>query len=193
MVIIDSATSFGCPSDGGDVAAWLKAFIDPWWNRGMTVLLLDHVPKQKKDRPRGGVGSQAKLARIDGAALYAHGTPWNGQEGGYIHLTVHKDKQGQLPATLNGTVATISAEWDGPTLNWRIGLPNTKVEGADTEQALLDALEAVGAEGVFGTDGVRGLLEASSGKIDKALKDLVSNELIAKVKEGNGFRYTYVQ
>ena len=90
LVVIDSATSFGCPADGADVTAWLNAFINPWWNAGHTVLLLDHVPKQKKDRPRGGIGSQAKLARIDGAALYAHGTPWNGQEGGHIHLTVHK-------------------------------------------------------------------------------------------------------
>ncbi len=81
LVAIDSATSFGCPSDGADVAAWLNAYINPWWNAGHTVLLLDHVPKQKKDRPRGGIGSQAKLARIDGAALYVHGKPWNGQEG----------------------------------------------------------------------------------------------------------------
>jgi predicted nucleic acid-binding Zn-ribbon protein len=88
LVAIDSATSFGCPSDGADVAAWLNAYINPWWNAGHTVLLVDHVPKQKKDRPRGGIGSQAKLARVDGAALYAHGVPWNGQEGGYIHLTV---------------------------------------------------------------------------------------------------------
>ena len=88
LVVIDSATSFGCPSDGADVTAWLNAYINPWWNAGHTVLLVDHVPKQKKDRPRGGIGSQAKLARVDGAALYAHGVPWNGQEGGYIHLTV---------------------------------------------------------------------------------------------------------
>ena len=74
------------------MTAWLQAHVDPWWTVGHTVLLVDHVPKQKKDRPRGGIGSQAKLARIDGAALYAHGVPWNGQEGGHVHLTVHKDR-----------------------------------------------------------------------------------------------------
>ena len=97
LVVIDSATSFGCPSDGADVTAWLNAYINPWWNAGHTVLLLDHVPKQRKDRPRGGIGSQAKLARVDGAALYAHGVPWNGQEGGYVHLTVHKTDRASYP------------------------------------------------------------------------------------------------
>ena len=56
LVVIDSATSFGCPSDGGDVSAWLQAYIDPWWNAGHTVLLVDHVPKQKR------IGQEAESA-----------------------------------------------------------------------------------------------------------------------------------
>ncbi len=174
LMVIDSATSFGCPSDGADVAAWLNAFINPWWNAGHTVLLLDHVPKQRKDRPRGGIGSQAKLARIDGAALYAHGTPWNGQQGGHIHLTVHKDRQGQLPATLNGTAATITAEWDGPTLDWRVDLPNAKDEGEDLQIELMDALEGAGAEGVKGSRALRELLKGKRAKdIDAAREELL--------------------
>ncbi len=133
LVVIDSATSFGCPSDGGNVAAWLKAFIDPWENAGHSVELLDHVLKQRKDRPRGGIGSQAKLARVDGSALYLHGNAWNETEGGNIHITVHKDRHGQLPATLNGAAATITGEWDGPTLDWKVGLPNAKASAENLE------------------------------------------------------------
>ena len=191
LVVIDSATSFGCPADGADVTAWLNAFINPWWNAGHTVLLLDHVPKQKKDRPRGGIGSQAKLARIDGAALYAHGTPWNGQEGGYVHLTVHKDRQGQLPATLNGTAATITADWDGPTLDWRVDLPNAKDEGEDLQIELMDALEGAGAEGVKGSRALRELLKGKRAKnIDAAREELLQAGMIERVKDGRGYVYT---
>ena len=190
LVVIDSATSFGCPADGADVTAWLNAYINPWWNRGHTVLLLDHVPKQKKDRPRGGIGSQAKLARIDGAALYAHGVPWNGQQGGHIHLTVHKDRQGQLPATLNGTAATITAEWDGPILAYTVGLPNAKAEGENLEDDLLDALEGAGAEGVKGSRALRELLKGKRAKdIDAAREELLQAGMIERVKEGNAWRY----
>ena len=65
LVVIDSATSFGCPSDGGNIAAWLKAFIDPWENAGHSVELLDHVPKQRKDRPRG----DAVSAQVPGRGI----------------------------------------------------------------------------------------------------------------------------
>ena len=82
LVVIDSATSFGCPKDGADVQPWIQAVIKPWINAGHTTLLLDHVPKQRKDRPAGAVGSYEKLSDIRGAALYAHGTAWNGQDGG---------------------------------------------------------------------------------------------------------------
>ena len=191
LVVIDSATSFGCPSDGADVAAWLKAFIEPWWNAGHTVLLLDHVPKQKKDRPRGGIGSQAKLARVDGAALYAHGVPWNGQEGGYVHLTTHKDRQGELPATLNNTVATISASWDGPTLAYTIGLPNAKAEGENLEDELLEAMESAGTEGVKGSRAIRDMMKGKRAKdIDAACKELLAAGLIERVREGKTYTYT---
>ena len=142
LVVIDSATSFGCPKDGADVSRWITDHVKPWINAGQTTLLLDHVPKRAKDRPAGAVGSFEKLSDIRGAALYAHGTAWNGQQGGAIHLTIHKDAHGQLPAPKFSTVATITAEWDGPTLDWTIGLPHTKPEGEDVQDELLEAFES---------------------------------------------------
>ena len=191
LVVIDSATSFGCPADGADVTAWLQAHVDPWWNVGHTVLLVDHVPKQKKDRPRGGIGSQAKLARIDGAALYAHGVPWNGQEGGHVHLTVHKDRQGQLPATLNATAATVTAEWNGPTLDWSIGQPDAKAEAEGLEDELLDAISQAGTDGVKGSRAMRSLLKGKRAKdVDLARNELETAGLIQYVKVGNTHVYT---
>ena len=191
LVVIDSATSFGCPADGADVTAWLQAHVDPWWDAGHTVLLVDHVPKQKKDRPRGGIGSQAKLARIDGAALYAHGVPWNGQQGGHVHLTVHKDRQGQLPATLNATAATVTAEWKGLTLDWSIGLPDASADAENLEDELLEALESVGDAGVKGSRAMRDLLKGKRAKdIDNARDELLQAGIIERTKNGRGYLYT---
>ena len=191
LVVIDSATSFGCPKDGADIQPWVRAHIKPWITAGHTSLLLDHVPKQRKDRPAGGVGSFEKLSDIRGAALYAHGTAWNGQEGGAVHLTIHKDAHGQLPAPKFSAVATITAEWDGPTLDWTVGLPNAKPEGEDLQSELLDALEGAGAEGVKGSRALRELLKGKRAKdIDAAREELLQAGMIERVKDGRGYVYT---
>ena len=194
LVVIDSATSFGCPKDGADVQPWITAHIKPWLNAGHTTLLLDHVPKQRKDRPAGAVGSYEKLSDIRGAALYAHGTAWNGQDGGAVHLTIHKDAGGQLPAPKFSTVATIAAEWDGPTLAYTVGLPNAKEDGEDLQTELMDALEQAGSDGVRGSRAIRDLLKGKRAKdIDAARDELVAAGLVEKRPDGgNAQRYILV-
>ena len=190
LVVIDSATSFGCPKDGADIQPWVRAHIRPWLDAGHTTLLLDHVPKQRKDRPAGAVGSYEKLSDIRGAALYAHGTAWNGQQGGAVHLTIHKDAHGQLPAPKFSAVATITADWDGPTLAYTVGLPNAKQEGEDLQMELLDVLEQAGTEGVKGSRAIRDLLKGKRAKdIDAAREELLTAGMIERVKEGNAWRY----
>ena len=149
---------------GPDVHPWMTAHIKPWIDAGHTSLNLDHVPKQRKDRPLGAVGSFEKLSIIRGAALSAHGTAWNGQKGGAIHLTVHKDAGGQLPAPQHSVATTISAEWDGPTLAFTIGLPNAKTESEDLQDDLMEAFDQLGVEGARGSQGVRDLLKGKRGQ-----------------------------
>ena len=84
LIVIDSAESAGCPSDGADVAPWLAKIVQPFLDAGCTVLVLDHVPKRKEGRPLGPIGSQHKLARIDGAALFVSGVPWTQKTDGYL-------------------------------------------------------------------------------------------------------------
>ncbi len=193
LVVLDSATAFGCPKDGADVHPWMTGHIKPWIDAGHTSLNLDHVPKQRKDRPLGAVGSFEKLSIIRGAALFAHGTAWNGQQGGAIHLTVHKDAGGQLPSPQYSVVTTISAEWDGPTLAYTIGIPNAKTEGEDLQDELMEAFDQVGAEGARGGKGVRGLLKGKRGRdIDKARDELLQVGMIKRDKDGRAWVYTSV-
>ena len=95
LVVIDAAESAGCPSDGADVAPWLRSYVDPWRRHDIAVLLLDHVPK-KRESP-GAIGSQHKRAKVDGAALLARGQPWSKTTGGHVTLTNEKDRPGDLP------------------------------------------------------------------------------------------------
>ena len=195
LVVIDSATSFGCPADNRDPQPWLKANIKPWLDMGNTTLLLDHVPKQRKDRPDGGVGGFQKLQDIQGAGIYVHGRPWNGTEGGELSLTVHKDRHGQLPVPKYGTAATVYVEWaeDKLTLDWTIGLPTAKPEGEDLQDELMEAFNRAGAEGVRGSKGVRDLLTGKGVKdIDKARDELLHAGMIQRVKQGRAWVYMNV-
>ena len=189
LVVIDSATAFTCPKDGADVQPWMDSHIKPWIDAGHTSLLVDHVPKQRKDRPMGAVGSFEKLSMVRGAALYAHGTAWNAQKNGIVHLTVHKDAHGQLPAAQWNAATTIAAEWkDGDTLAYTIGLPNAKTESEDLQDELMEAFDQLGVEGARGSQGVRDLLKGKRGKdIDKARDELLQAGMIERVKDGRAW------
>ena len=190
LVVVDSVTAFACPKDGADVQPWMETHIKPWLNAGHTSLNLDHVPKQRKDRPMGAVGSFEKLSIIKGAALYLHGIGWNAQKGGSIDLTVHKDANGELPVTQSNVASTITAEWNGPTLDWTVGMPNVKPEGEDLQDELMEAFEQRGSEGARGSKGVRDLLKGKRGKdIDSARDELLHLGLIHREKDGRAYLY----
>ena len=194
LVVVDSATALGCPKDGADVAPWMKTHIKPWILEGHTTTQVDHVPKQRKDRPPGAVGSFEKLSDIRGAALYVHGKGWNQQQGGAVHLTVHKDAGGQLPVIKDSVVSTITAEWDGPTLAYTIGLPNAKTESEDLELELMEAFDKVGAEGVRGSQGVRDLLKGKRSRdVDKAKDELLQAGMIKRDKDGRAWVWKAVE
>ena len=194
LVVIDSATAFTCPKDGADVHPWMASHVKPWIDEGNTTLTLDHVPKQRKDRPAGAVGSYEKMSYIRGAALYIHGIAWDGKNDGAVHLTIHKDAHGQLPAAKFSVVSTISAEWNGPTLAYTIGLPNAKPEGEDLLDELMEAFEQVGADGIRGSDGVRGLLKGKKVKdIDAARDELLQAGILQRVKDGRAWVYTSIK
>ena len=100
LVVIDAAESSGAPSDGAPVTEWFKKMIDPFQHRNkrsVGVLVLDHVPKRRQDCPRGAIGSQYKLARVDGAAFGLSGRPWTKTQDGVMTLRLEKDRPGDVP------------------------------------------------------------------------------------------------
>ena len=91
---------------------------------------------------------------------------------------------------MNATAATVTAEWNGPTLDWSIGLPNAKPEADNLEDELLEAMEQAGPTGARGSRGVRGLMPGKSVRdIDKARDELLQAGMIERVKDGRAWVY----
>ena len=113
LMVIDAAESSGCASDGSDVNPWIRKMVESWRSTGAGVLCVDHQPKRSEGRPDGPIGSQRKLAAVDGAALAISGMPWTKRKGGKIILTNHKDRDGDLTAPNHQAVAVIVGIWSG--------------------------------------------------------------------------------
>ena len=188
LVVIDSAESAGCPSDGADVAPWLAKTVLPFRDAGASVLVLDHVPKQRINRPMGPIGSQHKLARVDGAALYVSGVPWTQKADGYLTLFNHKDRHGQLPAPIGKAVARLIGTHEGDTLALSIVAPeaedNVSIDGLDLTaslQAIADIGVIVGYEALVESVGA-----GSKAKRLAIVGELKENGYITKSREGKG-------
>ena len=188
LVVIDSCESAGCPADSNNVAPWYEKHVNPWINAGTGVLLLDHVPKRREDRPRGGIGSQYKLGRVDGAALFVQGRPWTKTTDGQIAVTLHKDRPGDLPGTVGKTVAVFNGVHQNGFLDYSIKPPG-KDDEADVSDDLLYEIAKMGTDGVTGSRGVRDLVKAQGKAVDGALNDLISNGLVARRKVGRAWLY----
>ena len=180
LVVIDSAESAGCPADGSDVAPWLAKMVQPFLDVGCTVLVLDHVPKRKEGRPLGPIGSQHKLARVNGAALFVSGVPWTGKTDGHLVLTNHKDRHGQLPAPIGKAVARLIGTHEGEGLNISIVAPETEDNIEEAYIPTLRALADAGPEGVHGQKAMRDLVVGRNNQKDKAIGDLVELGFILK-------------
>ena len=189
LVVIDSAESAGCPSDGTDVAPWIAKMLLPFMDFGVSVLVLDHVPKRKEGRPLGPIGSQHKLARVDGAALLASGVPWTQKSDGYVTLTNHKDRQGGLPAPTGKPVARIVGTHEGANLTITIVPPDAEDNPEEAFAPTLRALAERGESGVHGHRAMRNLVSGRTQQRDKTIALLVTEGLISKEKDGKKLRY----
>ena len=182
LVVIDSAESAGCPSDGADVAPWLAKIVLPFRDAGATVLVIDHVPKRKEGRPLGPIGSQHKLARIDGAALLVTGVPWTQKTDGHLVLTNHKDRHGQLPAPNGKAVARVIGTHEHDSLYMNITSPEKEDNLEEAYIPTLRALVGAGKDGVVGQKAMRDLVVGRGSQRDKAISDLVEFGYILKTK-----------
>ena len=185
VVIIDAAESSGAPSDGSPVTEWGKEKIQPFASRSIGALILDHVPKQRKERPRGAIGSQHKLAKIDGAAIAISGKAWTKTQDGALILRLEKDRQGDVPGNVGAKIAVVKGHYEGELLTISIDPPNQDDDGeVDMDMMLLDVIGAAGAEGVKGVRTLYGMVKGKGQAKQEALTNLLGDGLVVQSKSG---------
>ena len=188
QVIIDAAESSGCPSDGSPVNDWLGKVVMPWRDPTVNagVLVSDHIPKRSEDRPDGPIGSQRKLAAVDGISLLVSGYCWTKTKGGRMTLTNHKDRTGSYARSQ--IVAAVIGEWEGEgdtrAFSYRIVEPSK--EDATSDNVGGKILNAVNAAGPVGFTGKSNLSKAVGGNrntVFRTIDSLVEGMLLTVSKD----------
>jgi predicted transcriptional regulator len=194
LVIIDAAESSGCPSDGSQINDWLKQVVMPWHNREVNnaVLVADHIPKTKDNRPDGPIGSQRKLAATDGINLLVGGYCWTKKKNGRLTLINDKDRTGEYAK--KEPVATIIGKWDGDGDARgfsQVAIEPTKDDTANVNigGAILEAIDAAGPTGFKGKNKLYHAVGGNRNAVFTTIDNLVEGGLV-DVKSGSSDTYT---
>ena len=139
----------------------------------------------------GPIGSQHKLARVDGAALYVSGVPWTQKTDGHLVLTNHKDRHGMLPAPNGKAVARVIGTHEHGTLTLSIVGPEAVDNIEEAYIPTLHALAGAGPDGVYGQKVMRDLVVGRADQRDKAIGELVGLGFIEKTPGNRGRKVHY--
>lgn len=118
-------------NDDGDVADWMSKVAKRLADGGAAVLILDHVVKDGEARNRYNIGSQRKLAAIDGAAYQLIvQTAATREAVGRATIRCSKDRQGYYQ---HGTiVADVTLTPDGDAMIITVEPPKNVTESGET-------------------------------------------------------------
>jgi hypothetical protein len=158
-----------------------------WLSRlGISVVLLDHVAKDKEGRGRWGRGTGAKLGAIDGAVYEVIvRTPFSRKRAGSIDLRISKDRPGGV-GEIGGTAAScsITPHADGERVVLELTPKTDEVSKADSwkptilMRKITDELERAEELGTPVT------AKAISSLVHSEKKKLVSEALQRLILEG---------
>lgn len=130
LVVIDGAAKSmareGIDEDKApQVLGWMERLIWPLCDAGATVVVLDHVPKDKDARGRWARGSGAKLGEVDGAAFNVKvAKGWSRSTAGYATVDVAKDREGVIGAVDETAALLKFAPVAGGGLNLTVAVPS---------------------------------------------------------------------
>ena len=200
MVVIDSMTAAGCPHSNADreVVNWFARNVHPWVEAGAGMILIDHQPKTKVDRPDGPIGSERKVSELTGVALQISGIPWNKASNGKIVVKLEKDRAGDIVVQKPKVLTVLNGKWaetqhGGRVLTHSWDVPDADGgvmgEGEDLATQLLNALAEKGLEGVRGSVAIRGLVKGPYKKVNAAIKSLLAQGLIERWLDGKVYWY----
>jgi hypothetical protein len=147
LVVLDSWINFlasaGLDENSSvDIAQWADAYSQKARQRGMAILLLDHIPKEGNTAR----GSGRKLDYVDVMWELTKPQDFDRETVGRIDLRLKKDREGWMPW---GVAFTVGGK-DGELVFGRTAFDKSiSVSGSllDGERAVLDALKSFGGTG----------------------------------------------
>lgn len=179
------------PDKDPEVAEWFRRMPRRIARAGACVVLVDHVPKSDEASKRFAIGSQRKLAAVDGAAyrVDVRVAPAKGVEG-FLGLSVAKDRHGNYQH--GSKVADVSINDEGGKVLVTIkppdsGLPTvlmSKISGYLMDNGSSSARQI--------ESGITGSTKAKRFALDQ-LVDLGYVERFVRTGKGGGYEFRFVK
>jgi hypothetical protein len=211
LVVIDgvnaSMTLMGLDLNSNtDATRFTQTLLKPLAARGAAVVAVDHVPKSKESRGKGGIGAQAKRAMMTGCAITVEvAEPFGRGMTGRLRLYVDKDRPGFVRAECADAkfAGTAILESNASTGKVSVTIRPPQQNAADESEsgpskrvrALMEAVSVFLATGPERTS-LRGIRDAVKGRpadVAEAVEELVRRGHVARERAGSGYGHTLVK
>lgn len=185
-------------NSNNDATQFAQQLLKPIAATGACVVYVDHVPKSREARGKGGIGAQAKRAMTTGCALSVTVTePFGQGQAGRLHLTVDKDRPGRVRAHSYAAkhAGDVILTPSGQTMRLTIQPSDRGVDvNPDEQNALRDLMEIVKAEpGIVQTD-IEKRAKGGNQRLRGRLEHLVHLGKLQVVKGARGAKmYHFVE
>lgn len=186
-----------------DATRFSQVLLKPLAASGAAVVAIDHVPKSKEARGKGGIGAQAKRAMLTGCAITVDvAEPFGRGMTGRLRLYVDKDRAGHVRAVSADAkfAGTAILESDAATGNVTVSIqpPDMapRVEKEDNRRAYL--MEEI-ATFLFQSPprtsltAIRKGVEGRNPDIEAALDELIRRGNVVRQEHGQAFSHTLVR
>ncbi|WP_242908694.1 bifunctional DNA primase/polymerase [Actinomadura terrae] len=186
-----------------DATAFAQLLLKPLARAGGAVVMVDHVPKHKEGRGKGGIGAQAKRAMMDGCALSVEVVePFGRGMTGRLRITVDKDRPGHVRAVSKDAryvgMAVLASDAETGAVTVAIHGPDLAIPGPDKaagERLML--MEAI-SDHLFenppktSVSGIALALSRRKEDVAAALDELVGRGYVDRegTARGRGFAHT---
>ena len=181
------------PRDESDVTKFWNILPRRLARSGAATLLIDHVVKDAEDRGRWAIGSEHKLAAIDGSSFTLESvTPFGRNKTGMARLIITKDRPAYLRQHCeNGKVmAEFHVKSTGETMDAELRSANSGA-GRFVPTVYMERVSAQLARGpALNITSLRAAVRGKAGVIDLAVTELVHSGYVHAEKQGVSTYYS---
>lgn len=185
-----------------DATRFSQMLLKPLTASGAAVVAIDHVPKNKDARGKGGIGAQAKRAMLTGCAITVDvAEPFGRGMTGRLRLYVDKDRAGHVRAVAAEAkfAGTAILESDAATGKVKVSIRppdmSTRIERENDQRASLKEAICLFLKGnpQAPLNAIKRGVEGNNPDIVAAVEELVASEHVVRQKRGQAYLHTVVR